>query len=69
MRQSIRLVKKKDFCEAITLTYFVENCFELPQRYSRHEAISKALVFYFPKINQFTCDKMFITFAQMSIYP
>ena len=22
----------------------------------------------FPKINEFTCDKMFITFAQMSIY-
>ena len=29
-RQSIRLVKQEDFCGAIALTYFVENCFELP---------------------------------------
>ena len=62
-------MKQEDFCGAIALTYFVENCFELPYRYLRNKDISKVLVFCFPKINQFTCDKMFITFAQMSIYP
>ena len=29
-RQSIKLVKQEDFCGAITLTYFVENYFDLP---------------------------------------
>ena len=36
-----------------TLTVFEER---------RH---SNVLVIFFPKRNQFTCDKMFITFAQM----
>ena len=62
-------MKQEDFCEAITLTYFVENCLDLSSWYLRNNGISTVLVFCFPKINQFTCDKMFITFAQMSIYP
>ena len=27
---SIKLVKQEDFCGAIALTYFVENCLDLP---------------------------------------
>ena len=27
---SIRLVKQEDFCRAIGLIYFVENCLDLP---------------------------------------
>ena len=27
---SIKLVKQEDFCVAIALTYFVENCLDLP---------------------------------------
>ena len=50
--QLIRLLKQEDFCGAITLTYFVENC-----RYLRSEDISKVLVILFPKTNQFICDK------------
>ena len=50
----IRLPKQEDFCGAITLTYFVENC-----RYLTNEDISKVLVILFPKTNQFTRDKMF----------
>ena len=26
----IRLLKQEDFCEAIALSYFVENCLDLP---------------------------------------
>ena len=66
---SINLVKQEDFCRAIAFTYFVENCLDLPLRYLRNEDISKVLVILFPKINQFTCGKMFTTFAQMGIYP
>ena len=29
-RQRIKLVKQEDFCGAIALTYFVENCLDLP---------------------------------------
>ena len=61
----IRLLKQEDFWVAIALFYFAENCLDLPQRYLRNEDISKVLAMLFPKINQFTCDKMFITFAQM----
>ena len=50
----IRLLKQEDFCGAITITYFVENC-----RYLTNEDISKVLVILFPKTNQFTRDKMF----------
>ena len=50
----------------IALTYFIEN---LPQQYLRNEEISKVLVILLPKINQFTCEKMFITFVQMGLYP
>ena len=53
--QLIRLLKQEDFCGAITLTYFVENC-----RYLRSEDISKVLVILFPKTNQFICDKGFM---------
>ena len=67
MRDTI--VKQEDFCGAITLTYLVEDCLDLPWRYLRNEDISKVLLFCFPKTNQFTCDKTLITFAQMSIYP
>ena len=28
--QVIRLLKQEDFCGAIALTYFVENCLDLP---------------------------------------
>ena len=31
----IILLKQKDFCGAIVLTYFVENCLDLPQQYLR----------------------------------
>ena len=34
-KQSIRLVKQQEFCGAITLTYLVKNCLDLPQRYLR----------------------------------
>ena len=34
----------------------------------RNEDISKVLAILFPKINQFTYEKMFITFAQVFIY-
>ena len=62
-------MKHEDICGAIALTYFVEKCLELPQQYLRNEEISKVLVILFPIINQYTCDKRFITFAQMGIYP
>ena len=58
-------MKQEDFFVAIAFTFFVENCLDLPQWYSRNVDISKVLVIFFPKINQFTCDKIFITFAQM----
>ena len=29
-RDSIRIVKQEDFCGAIALIYFVENCLDLP---------------------------------------
>ena len=61
-------MKQEDFCGAITLTYFVEKYLDLSYRYLRNEDMSKVLLFWFPKINQFTCDKMFIAFAQMNIY-
>ena len=63
----IRLHKQEDFCEA--LSYFLKNCLDLPERHLRNEDICKVLVILFPKINQFTWDKRFITFAQMGIYP
>ena len=53
----------------LALTYFVENCLDLPKRYLKNEDISKVLVTLIPKISQFTCDKRFITFAQVDIYP
>ena len=64
--QLIRLLKQEDFCGAITLTYFVENC-----QYLKSEDISKVLVILFPKTNQFICDKGFMwqKFTQMGIYP
>ena len=62
---SIRLMKQEDFCVAIALAYFVENCLDLLYRYLRKEDVSNLLVIFFPKINQFTCDKMFITFTEM----
>ena len=64
--QVIRLLKQEDFCGAITLIYFVENC-----RYLRNEDISKVWVILFPKINQIICDKEFMwqKFTQMGIYP
>ena len=65
----IRLLKQEDFCGAIALTYFVENCLDLPLQYLRNEGISNVLVIFFPKINHFTCDKRFTTFAQMGICP
>ena len=52
----IRLLKQEDFCGAITLAYFVENC-----RYLRKEDISKVLEISFAKVNQCTCDKRFVT--------
>ena len=64
----IRLLKQEDFCGTIALTYFVENCLDLPRQYLRNEDISKVLVILFPNINQFTCQKRCITFAQMGIY-
>ena len=62
---SIRLMKQEDFFVAIALFFFVENCLDLLQCYLRNEDISKALVIFFPKINQFTRDKIFVTFAHM----
>ena len=53
----------------ITLIYFVENYLDLPEQYLRNKGIPKVLVNLFPEITQFTCDKWFITFAQMGIYP
>ena len=64
----IILLIQKDFCGAIALTYFVENCLDLPQQYLRNEDISKVLVILFRKINTFSCDKRFITFVQMGLY-
>ena len=32
----IILLKQKDFYEAIAVTYFVENCLDLPQQYLRN---------------------------------
>ena len=58
-------MKQEDFFVAIAFTFFVENCLDLTQWYLRNVDISKVLVIFFPKINQFTCDKIFITFAQM----
>ena len=37
----IILLKKEDFCGAIALTYFVQNCSDLPPQYLRNEDISK----------------------------
>ena len=65
----IRLLKQEDFCGAIALTYFVEKCLDLLQRYLKNEDISKVLVVLFTKINQLTCDKRFIVFTQMGVYP
>ena len=48
----IKLLKQEDFCGAITLAYFVENC-----RYLRKEDISKVLEILFAKVNKFICDK------------
>ena len=51
-------MKQEDFCGAIAPTYFVGG-------YLTNEDISRVLVIFFPKINQFTCDNIFMTFAQM----
>ena len=61
-------MKQEDFCGAMAQTYFVENYLDLPYQCLRNEDISKVLVILFPKINQFTCDKTFLTFAQMGLY-
>ena len=35
-----------------------------------NEGISKVLLaILFPKLNQFTCDKMLVIFAQTGVYP
>ena len=34
-----------------------------------NEGIAKVLATLFPKINQFTCEKMFIPFTQMGLCP
>ena len=44
-------------------TDFVENYSNLPQRYLRNEYIFKVLAVLFPKINHFTCYKMFNFFS------
>ena len=62
-------MKHEGICGAIAPTYFVEKCLEFPQQYLRKEEISKVLVVLFPIINQYICDKRFITFAQMGTYP
>ena len=46
---SIRLVNQEDFWGATALTYFVENCLDLPERYLRNEDISKVLAILFQK--------------------
>ena len=61
----IRLLKQEDFCRSIALTHFVKNCLDLPSQYLRNEDISRVLIILFQKINPFTCDKRFITFAQI----
>ena len=67
--QVIILLKQEDFCGAIALTCFVENCSDLPPQYLRNEDISKVFVNLLPKITQFTCDKKFTFFVQMDLYP
>ena len=57
---SIKFVKQEDFCGAIALTLFVENCLNLS---NFHETF-QVLTIFLPKINQFTCHKMFVIFAQ-----
>ena len=64
----LTLLKQEDFCGAIALSYFLENCLDLLELYLRNEDISKVLVILFPKINQFTCDKRFITSPQVGVY-
>ena len=34
--QVVILLKQKDFCGAVALTYFIENCLDLPQQYLRN---------------------------------
>ena len=60
--QVVILLKQKDFCGAIALTYFAE---KLPRFTSTVFKEQYLLVILFRKINQFTCDKRFITFVQM----
>ena len=51
--QVIILLKQEDLCRAIVLTYFVENCSDLPPQYLRNKDISKVFVNSLPKITQF----------------
>ena len=48
--REVRLLKQEDFCGAIAITYFVENCLDLPSQNLRIEDFSKILVILFPKI-------------------
>ena len=49
----------------MALTYFLENCLDFPEQYLRDKDISKiVLVILFPKISQFTCDKIFNLIAK-----
>ena len=62
-------MKQEYFRGAVALTYFVENCLDLPYQYLRNEGISKVLFLLFPKIKQFTCDKMFCSDGYISLKP
>ena len=63
---SIRLVKREDLCGAIALTYFAENCLDLPLY--GIQGTNTFLAIFFPKVNQFTCDKMFPKSATTSSF-
>ena len=63
---SIRLMKQKDFCVALALTYFAENYLDLLWRYLRNEDISKVWAIFFSKNKSiYLWQNIFIFFAQM----
>ena len=66
--QVLDLQNRKTSVEQYLFPTLLNNCLDLPYQYLRNKDIYKVLTSLFPKINQFTCDKRFITFAQMGIY-
>ena len=59
-------MKQEEFCGTIAL-YWKLLTFTLTVFKKWRDFLGKAI--FFPEINQFTCDKMFRTFAQMDAYP